>query len=95
MEFRKAVEADANRIMNIIKQAQGYFKDQGIDQWQNNYPNFETIQNDISSGNGYVLLKDENVVGTVVLSFDEDKNYATIYNGEWISKEKYVCYSGF
>ncbi|NLZ51738.1 MAG: GNAT family N-acetyltransferase, partial [Thermoanaerobacteraceae bacterium] len=38
MKFRKAVEADIDSILNIIRQAQNYFKEQGIDQWQNGYP---------------------------------------------------------
>lgn len=33
MKFSKAVEKDANSIMNIIKQAQDYFKEKGINQW--------------------------------------------------------------
>ena len=32
MEIRKAVKSDVNNIMKIIKQAQEYFKNQGIDQ---------------------------------------------------------------
>ncbi len=39
MEFRKAIESDIESIMKIIKQAQNYLREQGIDQWQNNYPN--------------------------------------------------------
>lgn len=38
MQFRKSVETDINNIMNIVKQAQAYFKQQGINQWQDNYP---------------------------------------------------------
>ena len=41
MEFRKALEADIENIMEIIRQARNYFKENGIDQWQNNYPNFQ------------------------------------------------------
>jgi ribosomal protein S18 acetylase RimI-like enzyme len=90
MEFRKAVEADANSVMNIIKQAQVYFNEHGINQWQDNYPNFETVKNDISNKNGYVLLKDNNVVGTVVVIYEGDKNYESIFNGEWISNDEYA-----
>lgn len=90
MKFLKAVEADANSIMNIIKQAQDYFRKQGINQWQDNYPNIKMVMNDISNGNGYVLLKDNNVVGTVVVTFDGEKNYESIYNGEWVSNNKYA-----
>jgi len=90
MEFIKAIEEDVNSVINIIKQAQAYFKEQAISQWQDNYPNFETVKQDIINKSGYVLLKDNNVVGTVVLSFDVEKNYEFIYNGEWVSDDKYA-----
>ncbi len=90
MQFRKAVETDINNIMNIIKQAQAYFKQQGINQWQDDYPNIETIRNDIKHKNSYVLLKDNNIIATVVVSFDKEKTYDYIYDGEWISNDEYV-----
>ena len=90
MEFRKAVETDINDIMNIIKQAQAYFKEQGINQWQDNYPNVETIRNDIINKNSYVLIKYNNIVATVSVSFDKEKTYASIYDGEWISNNEYA-----
>ncbi len=66
MEFRKAVEPDANSIMDIIRQAQDYLKARGINQWQNNYPNIDTVMNDIHKDCGYVLVKDDIVVGTIL-----------------------------
>ena len=90
MKFTKAFEADVNSIMKIIKQAQTYFKEHEINQWQNNYPNVEIIKNDIIDGNGYVLLKDNNVVGTVVVTFNIEKNYEYISSGRWISNDEYA-----
>jgi GNAT superfamily N-acetyltransferase len=90
MEFRKATETDINNIMNIIAQAQAYFKEQGINQWQNNYPNVETINNDIANKNSYVLIKDNNIVATAAVSFDGEKTYDFIYAGEWISNNEYA-----
>ncbi len=90
MEFRKAIYRDIHSIMDIIREAQIYFKEQGIDQWQNNYPNIETIQRDIDNQNGYVLVEDHKVVGTVAVVFDGDTNYESIYQGDWLSKQKYV-----
>jgi ribosomal protein S18 acetylase RimI-like enzyme len=90
MKFRLAIESDIDSIMNIIKQAQEYFKSQGIDQWQNNYPNYETIKNDIKNNNGYVLLKNNNIVGTVAAIIGEEKTYKDIYNGKWISNKEYL-----
>lgn len=90
MEFRKAIETDINNIMHIIKQAQAYFKEQGITQWQNNYPNTETIRNDIANNHSYVLLKNSKIVATAAVSFDGEKTYDSIYEGEWISNDEFA-----
>ncbi|MPQ43211.1 GNAT family N-acetyltransferase [Clostridium tarantellae] len=90
MEFRKAVKSDIESILEIIKQAQNSLKEQGIDQWQNNYPNIETISNDIVNGYNYVLLKDNKVIATVAVIFEDDKSYESIYEGQWISNDDYV-----
>lgn len=90
MKFRKAVETDIKYTMNIIKQAQNYFKEQGIDQWQDNYPNIETIKNDVNNGESYVLLKENNIVATVAVSFNGEKNYETIYEGKWLTSGEFA-----
>ncbi|GKU25463.1 GNAT family N-acetyltransferase [Clostridium folliculivorans] len=90
MEFRRTVEADISSIMNIIKQAQAYFKDNGIDQWQNGYPNEEVIKNDISNGHSYVLLNENKIVGTSAISFDGEKTYDEIYEGQWVSNDTFA-----
>lgn len=90
MKFRKAVKSDINSIMNIIQGAQSYFKAQGINQWQNNYPNYETISSDIENGYGYVLLKNNMIIGTVAIVFDGEETYNSIYNGSWLSNGEYT-----
>ena len=47
MEIRKSHLDDVQRIMTLIHQAQNYFKQQNIDQWQDGYPNEETIEKDM------------------------------------------------
>lgn len=89
MRFRKAVKADIDRIISIIRQAQSYFKENEINQWQNNYPNAEIIEDDIIKENSYVLLKDNIIIATVALSFDGEKTYDVIYDGQWLSSGKY------
>lgn len=90
MEFRQSDEADIGAIMDIIGQAQNYFKALGIDQWQNNYPNAETIRNDIDHKNSYVLQKGNKIVATVAVSFDGEKTYDSIYEGKWITNSEYA-----
>lgn len=90
MKFRKTTEKDINDVMKIIKQAQEYFKENNINQWQNNYPNFETIKTDIINGYSYVLLDNNTIVATAAISFDGEITYKNIYNGNWLSNDKYA-----
>ncbi len=62
MELRKTNISDVSSVMKIISQSQSYFKSKGIDQWQNNYPNENTIMGDINNGYSYVLEKDNKVL---------------------------------
>lgn len=89
MEFRKATIEDMPKIMNIFKQAQAYFKENKIDQWQNNYPNEDVIIKDIENNDSYVIVEDDNIVATIYASFDEEKTYNKIYDGHWITKGDY------
>lgn len=89
MEFSKANKADIDGIMNIIKGAQENFKIQGIDQWQNNYPNYQVIEEDIVNNNSYVLKYEGAVIATTFLSFEGEETYETIYGGNWLSHGEY------
>ena len=90
IKFRRANKSDIACIMDIIKQAQNYLKKQGIDQWQNNYPNLDTINKDIEKGNAYVLVANERILGTVAVIFNGEKTYDTIYQGGWLSHGEYT-----
>lgn len=90
MKFRKAVESDIKEIISIINQAQIHFKECRIDQWQDNYPNIETIKKDIFNNYSYILSKDGIIVATVAISFQGEKTYETIYDGQWSSNDEYA-----
>lgn len=55
--FRTAREADTQRIMEIIAQAQAQMRALGSQQWQNGYPAVGHIAADIARGVGRVLCK--------------------------------------
>lgn len=90
MEFRRSTLADVDDIMKIIKQAQEYLKSQQVTQWQNNYPNIQVVEQDIEDLNGYVIVDDYNVIGTVTVSFDGERTYNEIYEGQWQSNLPYA-----
>lgn len=91
MRFRMAQEQDLQKILAVIHQAQEDLKSQGVDQWQEGYPNEEIVRLDISRGENYVL-EDENgeIAGTVVFSFRKEPSYEKIYEGAWKSRDAYA-----
>lgn len=88
--FRKSEFKDVERIMDIIRQAQVYLKSQGIDQWQNGYPNEEAIENDIRNEISYVLEEDGNIIATSAISFDGEPTYDEIKQGQWLSDYEFA-----
>ncbi len=87
MEVRKTRLEDVNKICIIIDQAKQYLKNSGVDQWQNGYPNKETILEDIKTETSYVLVENE-VVGTMRFLIADDPDYGYI-EGSWKSSGCY------
>ena len=90
MELRRTGFEDIDTVLLIIGQAKNYLREHGINQWQNEYPNKDTIVDDVQKGHGYVLLKDDIITGTVAVTFDGEKTYNRIDEGEWVSDKEYA-----
>ncbi|MGG7325823.1 GNAT family N-acetyltransferase [Clostridium baratii] len=90
MKLKKSVNEDINNIMQIIDEAKEALKEQGIDQWQNGYPNADVIRNDILNNDSYVFIKNNEIVATSAVSFDGEKTYDKIYDGNWISNDEFA-----
>lgn len=89
MEFRKSRIEDIPEMMEIVRQAQEYFKSKDIDQWQDGYPNEDNLRGDIESDESYVMLLDGKIVATTAISFRGESTYDKIYDGKWLSDGKY------
>ena len=91
MVFRKTEEKDCPQVIALYQQAQSYFKEAGIDQWQNGYPNAETLAEDMAGGESYVLVDKETgeVLGTCFVSFEKEPDYDVIYEGSWQETKPY------
>ncbi|MFV0480322.1 MAG: GNAT family N-acetyltransferase [Anaerorhabdus sp.] len=88
MDVQKTKREDVKALMNIINQAKDYLKRMGIDQWQNGYPNEETISSDIEQGVSYVVQENDIIVGAMALIFQDEKTYRSI-DGKWLSDGDY------
>lgn len=89
MQIRKAIPADAESIMQIFRQAQTGLRVQGVNQWQNGYPNMEIVDMDIMSGNCLVCVVNGLIGASFVLTFEPEATYDRIYSGQWLSEGQY------
>lgn len=90
MELRTAAPEDLGKIMELIDQAKAFLKRNGVDQWQNGYPDQTCIEEDIRKGKGYLCIQDQDVVGYVCIDFEGEPAYDTL-DGKWLSIQPYVA----
>lgn len=89
--FRKATSTDIPSIWEILKSAIKRRKQDGSNQWQDGYPNPEVITDDIEQGVGYVLMRDDEIVGYVAILINDEPEYANL-KGQWLTNDDFVVY---
>lgn len=88
-QVRKAVEADYPRILEIYAHAREYMAKTGNpNQWGNNYPPVEMLQEDIRVGNLFVV-EHEGLHGVFAYFTEPDPTYGYIEDGAWLSDSPY------
>ena len=87
--FRKASLADQDIIWDILQQAIKRRKEEGSNQWQDGYPNIDSIKNDIEKDFGYVLESENQILGYAAVIFEIEPAYEII-EGKWLSNQEYV-----
>lgn len=89
MELVKAKEKDVPRSMELIEQARAFLRENGVDQWQDGYPDEAVIRADAAAGRGYLCMEDGRSVGYLCADFDGEPAYGGI-EGRWLSEQPYV-----
>ncbi len=83
MEIRQAFPNEVDQIMLIIEDARKQLAASGSSQWQGQYPDEDTIFDDVLNGLGYVALLDGQIVAYAAVITDGDPAYDKIYDGQW------------
>ena len=83
MVILPATEADLQAVIELVAQGRAALARQGVDQWQDGYPNEETFQEDVARGESWVLEDEGQVVATACLGLGREPTYDTIYQGAW------------
>lgn len=91
VEFRTLSAADVSAVVEIVRSAQRRLKADGVDQWQNGYPNRERVEEDLRLGYGRVLCCEGEVVAYGALTYDGESAYDALRGGKWLT-EKGVDY---
>ncbi len=87
LSCRKAEPQDARRIWKILQGEIEVMRNAGRNQWQNGYPNPETVAQDIEQQVGRVLLQKELIVGYCALILTGEPCYDNIANGQWLTTD--------
>lgn len=89
MQLRKANLSEIPVIWKILQQAIEQRRIDGSQQWQDGYPNPETISNDIHNGYGFVLIDNETIIAYAAIIFEPEPAYEEIV-GKWLTDDEYV-----
>lgn len=89
IQFRKATAEDIPSIWKIISQSIERRRKDGSTQWQDGYPNPNTIKNDIAKGIGYILAEKNTIIGYSSVIENEEPSYDTI-EGKWLSNGNFL-----
>lgn len=89
MILRPATENDLSNIWEILKQAIEQRRLEGSQQWQDGYPNYESIKSDFEKNQAFVLISNERIIAYAAIIFDIEPAYTTI-EGKWLTHQNYV-----
>lgn len=89
MILRQANFSEVPVIWDILRDAIEQRRVDGSEQWQDGYPNEQTVQDDITNGYAYVLVENEVIIAYAAIIFGIDPTYINI-KGSWLSNDNYV-----
>lgn len=84
-----AKEENIAECYRIIDDGRQFQRQQGFVQWTDDYPNPDTIRQDVTVGNGYVLKADGAIAGYMCIDFSGEPAYEAI-DGKWRSDAPYA-----
>lgn len=89
MNLRKAKESELSEIWEILQYAIEQRRKDGSQQWQDGYPNFESVKTDFKNGYSYVIEDEDGIMAYAAIIFEEEPAYSAI-EGKWLSDGEYL-----
>ena len=91
MKIRKAQISDLDNIMKMYKSCVSGMIKSGIDQWDNTYPDTETITQDLENQTYYVAEEKREIIGGINIDQNQDPTYLDV-NWQDISNQFLVVH---
>lgn len=82
--IRKATIEDTEQILNVVKNVKNKLMENGIDQWDSQYPTKDDITPDILSGLQFVLIDNDIVIGAISIDPKQPPEYQSV---SWTTPE--------
>ncbi len=84
VDFRKANPEEADEIWKILQQSIERRKLDGSQQWQDGYPNLNSVKSDIERDAGFVLTEKNKIASYAAVILNDEPAYENI-EGQWFS----------
>ena len=92
MQFIPLTPDHLPRVIEIVATARAYLARQGLDQWQNGYPDESDFRADIEAGDLYGILDDDGMLmACCAVIFGGEPTYNVIYDGAWQTDREYAA----
>lgn len=83
--IRKAIAADAAGLLGLVRDCVAAMRTAGIEQWDEVYPNAESIARDIEAGTLELLCEDSEIVACITV----DQNMDPLWQGmDWTTDDE-------
>jgi ribosomal protein S18 acetylase RimI-like enzyme len=82
--IRHAKPSEIDKIITITRACAQKMTSEGIIQWNEQYPNSEAFQTDISRNELYVLLDKNEVIACICISTEKDEEYKEV---DWLTQD--------
>lgn len=78
-EIKKGTQSDVENTLNMFVAITDLLLDNGVDQWNYDYPNAETLARDVELGHNYVIRVENQIAASIALNDIQDDQYKAIH----------------
>ena len=78
IEIREASIADVEPVLGLVRACIAGMRSQGIDQWDDVYPDRGTIEGDVHGSTAVVAIADQTLAGFAVLNEHQEPEYGKV-----------------